>query len=69
MSTERRGYYGPSVFQGQSQIEAVAKVAWWTKFFTSIPAAGRTLLEDSSDVPTDQVLTHVLAMRDKVFAI
>ena len=69
MSTDRRGHHGPSVFQGQPQIDSSSKVAWYSEHINSIPAAGRALLEDYSGVPADQVLPHVLAIRDEAFAI
>ena len=69
MSTERKGYHGPSSFEGHCQTDASSKVAWYSENITSIPATGRQLLEDYSGISPEQVLPHVLALRDKAFAI
>ncbi len=69
MASERRGYHGPRNFEGQCQSDPSAKVAWYTETISSIPAAGRQLLEEYSSIPPDQVLPHVLALRDRAFAI
>ncbi|KAL9066105.1 MAG: hypothetical protein Q9161_007763 [Pseudevernia consocians] len=69
MSTERKGYHGPTIFQGHCQTNPSAKVAWYTENITSLPATGRKLLEDYSGILPEHVLPHVLALRDEAFAI
>ncbi|KAL2045828.1 hypothetical protein ABVK25_012033 [Lepraria finkii] len=69
MTTERKGYHGPSTFEGQPQCSPSSKPPWYNANITSIAASGRSLLESYSDIPAADVLPHVLALRDKAFAI
>lgn len=69
MSSERKGHHGPATFDGQSQTDSNQKVPWFTANITSITPAGRKLLEEYSHIPADQILSHVLAIRDKAFKL
>ncbi|KAI9813674.1 MAG: hypothetical protein M1827_003745 [Pycnora praestabilis] len=65
MSAERKGYHGPSIFEGKSQVDSTARPAWFTENIESIPESGRRLLENYSEILPEQVLPH----RDKAFNI
>ncbi|KAL9074714.1 MAG: hypothetical protein Q9161_002083 [Pseudevernia consocians] len=43
--------------------------AWYTENVTTIPPEARQLLEQYSKIPPDQVIPHVLNLRDKAFAL
>ncbi|MCJ1381174.1 hypothetical protein MMC17_004283 [Xylographa soralifera] len=66
---QRKGHHGPSIFDHKSQVDPTARPAWFTEHIESIPDAGRRLLEQYSGIPPDQVLSHVIAVRDKAFDI
>ena len=65
MSTERKGCHGPSTFEGKSQIDPNNRPAWFTEQITSIPEAGRRLLEEYSGVAPEEVLPHVIRVVSK----
>ena len=62
MSAERKGYHGPSTFDGKSQTDSASRPAWYQENVESIPDAGRQLLEIYSGIPPEQVLPHVIAI-------
>ncbi|MCJ1434882.1 hypothetical protein MMC27_004252 [Xylographa pallens] len=66
---KRKGHHGPSIFDRKSQLDPTARPAWFTEHIKSIPEAGRRLLEQYSGIPPDQVLPHVVAVRDKAFDV
>ncbi|MCJ1287312.1 hypothetical protein MMC26_006660 [Xylographa opegraphella] len=68
-SIHREGHHGPSVFDNRSQLDPTARPAWFTEHIETIPEAGRRLLEQYSGLPPEQVLSHVIAVRDKAFDI
>ena len=69
MSVKRKGHHGPSIFEGNSQIDPAKKVPWYTQNITSIAPAGHALLQHYSHIPPEEILSHVLAIRDKAFPI
>ena len=69
MTAKRKGHHGPITFSDQSLNNSSARVAWYHEHVASIPDAGRKLLEKYSGIPPNQVLSHVLEIRDRAFAI
>ena len=59
MSIERKGYHGPSTFEGKSQTDPANRPPWLTEQIASIPEVGRRLLEEYSGVAPAEVLPHV----------
>ncbi|KAL6713339.1 hypothetical protein ACLMJK_008804 [Lecanora helva] len=69
MSTTRTGHHGPMTYDGQSQTDTAQKVPWYTENITSIDPAGRKLLEQYSKIAAEEVLPHVLRIRDEAFKV
>ena len=62
MSTERKGYHGPDVFDGKSQLDSSVRPTWFTEHIETIPDVGRQLLEEYSGISHEEVLPHVIAI-------
>ncbi|KAJ6572226.1 hypothetical protein B0H19DRAFT_1256125 [Mycena capillaripes] len=69
MAAERKGTHGPSSYEGKSLTDSENKVGWYEENITEISPEGRMLLEEYSGIPLDEILPHVLRVRDKAFAI
>lgn len=69
MSTERTGHHGPKTFAGESFDDATARLPWFIPEITTVPPAGRALLEEYAKIPTEEVLPHVQRLRDRAFAL
>lgn len=69
MSSERTGHHGPQSFAGQVTDSSHTRPSWFIPEVTSIPPAGRTLLENYAKIPPEQVLPHVQRIRDRAFAL
>jgi hypothetical protein len=69
MNAVRQGYHGRSTHERDPQTGSDSNVGWYQEHITSLPEAGRKLLEEYSGIPSDEGLPHVHYIRDKAFAI
>ena len=70
--SSRQGYHGPTTYEGKTQSGTTGegeRVGWYDATVTSIPDEGRELLESYSGLAADDVLPHVVAIRDRAFKV
>lgn len=62
-------HHGPAIFEGEPAVDAVLKQAWYDENVKSIPDDARRLLEEYSGLDPNEIIPHVVALRDKAFKI